>query len=43
MLRVLDEVERVMKEMKAEGVKPSMAIYNKRSDLPAQIANDSQY
>ncbi|KAG8803085.1 hypothetical protein FRC17_006276 [Serendipita sp. 399] len=33
-LRVFEGVERVSRDMKAEGVKPSMMIYNKRPDLP---------
>ncbi|PVF93249.1 hypothetical protein CPB86DRAFT_715846 [Serendipita vermifera] len=37
MLRVFDEVERIAKQMRAEGAKPSMALYSKRPDLPAQV------
>lgn len=40
MLRAFDEVERVAKEMKAEGVKPSTVLYNKRPDLPVKIPID---
>jgi membrane dipeptidase len=33
-LRVLEGVERVARQMKAEEVRPSMMLYGKRPDLP---------
>jgi membrane dipeptidase len=34
LLRVLEGAERVSREMKADGVGPAMALYDKREDLP---------
>ncbi|KAG8844093.1 hypothetical protein FRB91_002871 [Serendipita sp. 411] len=35
-LRVFEGVERVAREMRAEGAKPSMMLYSKRPDLPVE-------